>query len=137
MYAFFKESFWMCGFPLGNNNNSTLWDEQSSKYAHLPLTDILLMVIFTLSLKAWVLIIMWFILAPVAHRWDLGPLYVCLLSSFLLFYIWRGGEGRGLFSHLSTLPMHSWDLGYWTLWFSATLLCDCLWPLLVYSSQPS
>ncbi|WJX34259.1 hypothetical protein P8452_22387 [Trifolium repens] len=29
-------------------------------------------------IKAWVLIVMWFILAPVAHRWDLGPLYLQL-----------------------------------------------------------
>lgn len=34
------------------------------------------MAIFSLSLKVWALIIMWFILAPIAHRWDIGPLYV-------------------------------------------------------------
>lgn len=77
---------------MGSHNNKTPSNEQSSKYAHHPpLTDILLMVIFTLSLKAWVLIIMWFIMAPVAHRWDLGPLYVCFLSSFLFIFYFCGG----------------------------------------------
>lgn len=38
--------------------------------------DILLMAIFSLSLKAWAVIVLWFILAPVAHRLDLGPLFV-------------------------------------------------------------
>lgn len=76
---------------MGSHNNKTPSNEQSSKYAHPPLTDILLMVIFTLSLKAWVLIIMWFIMAPVAHRWDLGPLYVCFLSSFLFIFYFCGG----------------------------------------------
>lgn len=104
MYVVFKKSLHMYG-TLIKSNNITLLNEQSSKYVHLPLTDIILMVIFTLSLKAWVLIIMWFILAPVAHRWDLGPLYVCLLSSFLLFvflfyfflFFW-GGKGSLLFT---------------------------------------
>ncbi|BBH02917.1 ubiquitin family protein [Prunus dulcis] len=40
------------------------------------LIDILLMAIFSLSVKMWIIIIMWFILAPVAHRWDVGPLYI-------------------------------------------------------------
>ena len=97
MYVVFKKSFHMCG-SLIMSNNITLSNEQCSKYVHPPLTDIILMIIFTLSLKAWVLIIMWFILAPVAHRWDLGPLYVCLLSSFLLFVFflfWWVGWGGG------------------------------------------
>ena len=93
MYVVFKKQFHVCG-SLIKSNNITISIKQSSKYIHPPLTDIILMVIFTLSLKAWVLIIMWFILAPIAHRWDLGPLYVCLLSSFLLFvffFFWGGG----------------------------------------------
>lgn len=43
--------------------------------------DILLMAIFSLSLKAWAVIVLWFILAPVAHRLELGPLFVSLLLS--------------------------------------------------------
>jgi hypothetical protein len=44
--------------------------------------DILLMAIFSLSLKAWAVIVLWFMLAPVAHKFDLGPLFVSLLLSF-------------------------------------------------------
>ncbi|AES90832.1 uncharacterized protein [Medicago truncatula] len=60
--------------------SSSRWKKKLYSFLHdkLKLPDIILMVIFTLSLKAWVLIIMWFILAPVAHRWDLGPLYLQL-----------------------------------------------------------
>lgn len=40
------------------------------------LLDIILMGLFSLSLKMWVIITLWFILAPIAHRWDLGPIFV-------------------------------------------------------------
>ncbi|KAH9611498.1 hypothetical protein KSS87_013631 [Heliosperma pusillum] len=43
----------------------------------LKLPDIVLIAIFSLSLKAWVFIVTWFMLAPVAHQWELGPLYHC------------------------------------------------------------
>ncbi|KFK36432.1 hypothetical protein AALP_AA4G123500 [Arabis alpina] len=42
----------------------------------LKFPDIILMGIFSLSLKMWVIITLWFILAPLAHRWDLGPLFL-------------------------------------------------------------
>jgi len=42
----------------------------------LKLPDIILMGLFSLSLKMWVIITLWFILAPIAHRWDLGPIFV-------------------------------------------------------------
>ncbi|XP_019433335.1 PREDICTED: uncharacterized protein LOC109340189 isoform X2 [Lupinus angustifolius] len=60
--------------------SSSPWKRRLYSFLHdkLKLPDIILMVIFTLSLKAWVFIIMWFIFAPVAHRWDLGPLYLQL-----------------------------------------------------------
>ncbi|XP_027336577.1 uncharacterized protein LOC113850297 isoform X2 [Abrus precatorius] len=66
-------------------HSSSWWKKRLYSFLHdnLKLPDILLMVIFTLSLKAWALIIMWFILAPIAHRWDLGPLYLQL--GFVLF----------------------------------------------------
>lgn len=44
--------------------------------------DIILMGIFSLSLKMWAIIILWFILAPIAHRWDLGPIFVSPLFDF-------------------------------------------------------
>ncbi|KAF3449473.1 hypothetical protein FNV43_RR10201 [Rhamnella rubrinervis] len=58
--------------------SSSQWKRRLYSFLHdkLKLPDILLMAIFSLSLKMWVLIIMWFILAPIAHRWDLGPLYI-------------------------------------------------------------
>uniref|UniRef100_A0A1J3D5Z3 Ubiquitin-like domain-containing protein n=1 Tax=Noccaea caerulescens TaxID=107243 RepID=A0A1J3D5Z3_NOCCA len=42
----------------------------------LKLPDIILMGLFSLSLKMWAIIILWFILAPIAHRWDLGPIFI-------------------------------------------------------------
>ncbi|MBA0637904.1 hypothetical protein Godav_024977 [Gossypium davidsonii] len=45
----------------------------------MKLPDIVLMAIFSLGLKAWALIILWFTLAPIAHKLDLGPLYVSWL----------------------------------------------------------
>lgn len=58
--------------------SSSRWKRRVYTVLHdkLKLPDILLMAIFSLSLKMWVIIIMWFILAPVAHRWDIGPLYI-------------------------------------------------------------
>ncbi|XP_057416815.1 uncharacterized protein LOC130711281 isoform X2 [Lotus japonicus] len=61
---------------------------------NLKLPDILLMAIFTLSLRAWIFIIMWFILAPVAHRWDLGPLYI-LATGFCLILFNLGKRQAG------------------------------------------
>ncbi|KAG6411560.1 hypothetical protein SASPL_129643 [Salvia splendens] len=48
--------------------------------------DMLLMAIFSLKTKTWVAIIMWFILAPVAHRLGLGPLYILATGFFIIFY---------------------------------------------------
>ncbi|KAL5187625.1 hypothetical protein HKD37_05G013269 [Glycine soja] len=48
-------------------HSSSWWKKRLYSFLHdnLKLPDILLMVIFTLSLKAWLLIILWFILAPI------------------------------------------------------------------------
>jgi len=53
------------------------------------LVDIVLIAIFSLSLKAWAFVILWFTLAPVAHKWDLGPIYVRLVTQLcdLLFSV--------------------------------------------------
>ncbi|KAK7330875.1 hypothetical protein VNO77_25081 [Canavalia gladiata] len=76
--------------------SSSWWKKRLYTFLHdnLKLPDILLMVIFTLSLKAWVLIIVWFILAPVAHRWDLGPLYI-LATGFCLILFNLGKRQAG------------------------------------------
>ncbi|KAL2457854.1 ubiquitin family protein [Forsythia ovata] len=50
------------------------------------LPDMLLMAIFSLSLKIWAVIIIWFILAPVAQRLDVGPLYILGTGFAIIFY---------------------------------------------------
>nr|CAD1820789.1 unnamed protein product [Ananas comosus var. bracteatus] len=60
----------------------------------LRLPDILLMAIFSISLKAWACIILWFSLAPVAHRWDLGPIYI-LGTGFLVILLNLGKRQHG------------------------------------------
>jgi len=34
------------------------------------------MALFSLSMKAWIIIAMWFLLAPTAQKYNVGPLYV-------------------------------------------------------------
>ncbi|KAA8522075.1 hypothetical protein F0562_012611 [Nyssa sinensis] len=60
----------------------------------LRLPDMLLMAIFSLSLKVWTVIIIWFILAPIAHRWDLGPLYI-LGTGFAIIFLNLGQRQHG------------------------------------------
>ncbi|GAB2296467.1 hypothetical protein Dimus_030582 [Dionaea muscipula] len=60
----------------------------------LKLPDIVLMAIFSLSLKAWAIIILWFILAPIAHRWDFGPIYI-LVSGFAIIFLNLGRRQEG------------------------------------------
>ncbi|KAK9055258.1 hypothetical protein SSX86_026340 [Deinandra increscens subsp. villosa] len=60
----------------------------------LKIPNMLLMAIFSLSLKAWAVIIMWFILAPVAHKWDVGPLYI-LGTGFAIIFLNLGKRQQG------------------------------------------
>lgn len=60
----------------------------------LKIPDMLLMAIFSLSTKAWAVIIMWFILAPIAHRWDVGPLYI-LGTGFAVIFLNLGQRQQG------------------------------------------
>ncbi|PKA66269.1 hypothetical protein AXF42_Ash006966 [Apostasia shenzhenica] len=66
----------------------------------LRLPDILLIAIFSISIKAWVGIILWFLLAPVAHRWDIGPLYI-LGTGFLVILLNLGKRQHGELSAYS------------------------------------
>ncbi|KAK6162161.1 hypothetical protein DH2020_002002 [Rehmannia glutinosa] len=52
----------------------------------LKLPDMLLMAIFSLRTKIWAAIVVWFILAPVAHRLDIGPLYIIGTGFLIIFY---------------------------------------------------
>lgn len=45
-------------------------------------SDIILMALFSLSMKAWIIIAMWFLLAPIAQKYDIGPLYVSNFFSY-------------------------------------------------------
>lgn len=50
------------------------------------LPDMLLMAIFSLRTKTWAAILIWFILAPVAHRLDIGPLFILGTGFLVIFY---------------------------------------------------
>ncbi|XP_062194748.1 uncharacterized protein LOC133897932 isoform X2 [Phragmites australis] len=60
----------------------------------LRLPDIFLMVLFSLSMKAWVTIAMWFLLAPFAQKYDVGPLYI-LGTGFLIILFNLGRRQQG------------------------------------------
>lgn len=78
------------------------WKRRFFTFLHdkLKLPDFLLLALFSLSLKAWVVIILWFILAPVAHRWDVGPLYI-LGTGFVIIFINLGKRQHGEMSAYS------------------------------------
>ncbi|XP_015696837.1 uncharacterized protein LOC102722801 isoform X2 [Oryza brachyantha] len=60
----------------------------------LRLPDILLMALFSLGMKAWVLIAMWFLFAPIAQTYDVGPLYI-LGTGFLVILCNLGRRQQG------------------------------------------
>uniref|UniRef100_A0A5B7AI61 Ubiquitin-like domain-containing protein n=1 Tax=Davidia involucrata TaxID=16924 RepID=A0A5B7AI61_DAVIN len=72
------------------------WKRRLFSFLHdkLRLPDMLLMAIFSLSLKMWAVIIIWFISAPIAHRWDLGPLYI-LATGFAIIFLNLGQRQHG------------------------------------------
>uniref|UniRef100_A0A5B7AIT7 SAYSvFN domain-containing protein n=1 Tax=Davidia involucrata TaxID=16924 RepID=A0A5B7AIT7_DAVIN len=78
------------------------WKRSLFSFLHdkLRLPDMLLMAIFSLSLKVWAVIIIWFILAPVAYRWDLGPLYI-LGTGFTVIFLNLGKRQHGEISAYS------------------------------------
>ncbi|XP_050230657.1 uncharacterized protein LOC126679733 [Mercurialis annua] len=81
-------------FQLPQSTNR--WKRRLYFFLHnkLKIPEILLVALFSLSLKAWTVIISWFILAPVAHKWDLGPLYI-LGTGFLLIFFNLGRRQAG------------------------------------------
>ncbi|CAI0418654.1 unnamed protein product [Linum tenue] len=56
--------------------------------------DMLLAGLFSLSAKVWAAIILWFIFAPVANRWHLGPLYI-LGTGFAIIFLNLGRRQAG------------------------------------------
>ncbi|KAK9716233.1 hypothetical protein RND81_06G219800 [Saponaria officinalis] len=66
----------------------------------LKFPDIVLMAIFSLSVKAWVFTIVWFMLAPVAHRWEFGRLFI-IATGFALIFMNLGRRKQGELSAYS------------------------------------
>lgn len=81
-------------FQLPELNNG--WKRRLFIILHdkLKIPDMLLMAIFSLRLKVWAVIIMWFILAPIAHKWDVGPLYI-LGTGFVIIFLNLGKRQQG------------------------------------------
>ncbi|KAH9302604.1 hypothetical protein KI387_014187, partial [Taxus chinensis] len=52
----------------------------------LRVPDILLVTFFSISLKTWGMIFLWFVMSPIAYRWDLGPLYILSTAFSLMFF---------------------------------------------------
>ncbi|GJM99707.1 hypothetical protein PR202_ga16833 [Eleusine coracana subsp. coracana] len=59
----------------------------------LRLPDIILMALFSLSMKAWVIISMWFLLAPVAQKYGIGPLYILGTGFIIILNLGRRQQG--------------------------------------------
>ncbi|KAA8525909.1 hypothetical protein F0562_007991 [Nyssa sinensis] len=72
------------------------WKRRFFSFLHdkLRLPDMILMAIFSLSLKMWAVIVVWFILAPVAYRWDLGP-FIILGTGFTIIFLNLGQRQHG------------------------------------------
>ncbi|KAL1829979.1 hypothetical protein DCAR_0209371 [Daucus carota subsp. sativus] len=83
-------------------HSTSAWKRRIFNFLHdkLKLPDFLLLALSSLSLKMWVIIILWFILAPVAHRWDVGPLYI-LGTGFVIIFINLGKRQHGEMSAYS------------------------------------
>ncbi|KAH0450097.1 hypothetical protein IEQ34_020789 [Dendrobium chrysotoxum] len=81
---------------------ATWWKRKLFYLLHerLRLPDMVLVAIFSISLKAWAGIVLWFLLAPVAHRWDVGPLYI-LGTGFLVILLNLGKKPHGELSAYS------------------------------------
>lgn len=82
--------------------STTWWKRRLFSLLHerLRLPDMVLIAFFSISLKAWAGIILWFMFAPVAHRWDVGPLYI-LGTGFLVILLNLGKRQNGELSAYS------------------------------------
>ncbi|KAF8380676.1 hypothetical protein HHK36_028166 [Tetracentron sinense] len=76
--------------------SASWWKRRLFSFLHdkLKLPHILLTAFFSISPKAWAVIIIWFALAPVAYRWDLGPLYI-LGTGFSIILLNLGQRQHG------------------------------------------
>ncbi|XP_024370306.1 uncharacterized protein [Physcomitrium patens] len=51
----------------------------------LKVPDIFLIVLFSISPRAWLSIAIWFVLLPIARRWELGPVYIIITVFAVIF----------------------------------------------------
>ncbi|XP_047322966.1 uncharacterized protein LOC124926728 [Impatiens glandulifera] len=75
---------------------TSAWKRRLFGFLHdkMRIPDMILMAVFSISIKMWILTISWFILAPVAHSWDLGPLYI-LATGFAIIFLNLGKRQQG------------------------------------------
>ncbi|CAN0842973.1 hypothetical protein LINGRAHAP2_LOCUS3733 [Linum grandiflorum] len=87
-------------FQLPRSTNP--WKRKLYFFLHkkLKFPDILLAGLFSLSARQWAGIILWFILAPVANRWHIGPLYI-LGTGFAIIFLNLGRRQAGELSAYS------------------------------------
>ncbi|KAK6947447.1 putative domain SAYSvFN [Dillenia turbinata] len=76
--------------------SASQWKRRLYAFMHdkMRLPEIMLMAIFSLSLKAWAIAVIWFALAPLAHKYDLGPLYI-LGTGFSIILLNLGQRQHG------------------------------------------
>lgn len=60
----------------------------------LKVPDLVLIVLFSISPRAWFLMTLWFVLLPIARRWDLGPVYI-ISTVFLVIFLNLGKRQPG------------------------------------------
>lgn len=65
--------------------------------------DLVLIVLFSISPRAWLLIVLWFVLLPIARQLDLGPLYVSSQQNTVCFapflVVYRKFKGQSSVPH--------------------------------------
>ena len=97
---------------------SASWSERKvasflKQRLHLP--DYVLVAFFGLRLRTWLLILAWFLAAPLAQHWDLGPLYVGATNGERDSGWWSGLKagrvGVGVADYLFLLLPHLYKLG--------------------------
>ncbi|XP_073043032.1 uncharacterized protein [Primulina eburnea] len=68
--------------------STSRWKKRLFSILHdkLKLPDMLLMAIFSVKLKIWLAIVGWLILAPVAQKLDVAPLYILGTGFVIIFY---------------------------------------------------
>lgn len=52
----------------------------------LKVPDLVLIVLFSISARAWLCMILWFVLLPVARQWELGPVYIITTILVVIFF---------------------------------------------------